>query len=409
MIEDSLKNIRNIYRLILTVSFITIVFSLSISSPQDKKAQLEILNELNEFKFSKYDSFVRRKIDEFSSKTLLDLSKELRKNIKNEHLLIFNVDHVHEVFAKNIHEGKLLVGELIVSNVSNATLNQFDALNGLSLDKDVQVLVPEIAGISKVISSFLEENNRPGLRVDNINLGIGNFNFVGESFLPDETVMVSLYFELPATIRTGGAPVFNSDFPATIISLPDTSFTKWIVDRAKSRNIVGVDSGMLKWVPSLDDLPGGFREQKIGLLIKQLGEDIKKFSPEEQKVSLLGANIPGILFVYASPIILIGLIYFLLNNSFHLLSLSRVEENVIFFEQFSWAPLSLNSNWSYDLVISIVVLPSVSLIMLYSQLTQFGPVSYYFVTLLSGGVLAFSILGAVICKNILAIRCIMGK
>ena len=64
MIEDALKNIRNIHRIILTISFITIVFSVSISAPQDKKQQLALLNKLIEFDFSEYDKFVEKKVDE---------------------------------------------------------------------------------------------------------------------------------------------------------------------------------------------------------------------------------------------------------------------------------------------------------------------------------------------------------
>ena len=407
MIEDSLKNIRNIYRLILTVSFITIVFSLSINPPQAKKDQLKILNELNEFPFVEYDSFVRSKVEEFSLKTLVKLSKELEKNINDEDLLIYNLHHIHEAFATNAHTGKLLIEELLISNVSSATLHEFNTLKVLPLDKNIQVIVPEIIEISKEISSFLKENYELGLRVDNVNLSIVDFD--KESFLPNDTTIISLYFELPAKIRTGGAPVFNSDFPAKIISLPDTSFQKWIVSNARSKNIVNINAGNLEWVPSLVDLPNGFMEEKVGLLIKQLDEEIKKSSPEEQNISLLGANISGVLFVYASPILLIGLIYFLLNNSSHLLLLSRTEENIIYFKQFSWSPLSLNNNWHYDLLISIIFLPSLSLMVLYFQLTQFGSISYYFISLLIIAVLSYITLSALFLKNILVIRYLIGK
>ncbi len=373
MIEDSLKSIRNIYRLLITVSFITLVFSLSISPPKDKKNQRDLINELIGFDFLEYELFVEGHVKKFSSSKLNALSTSLGKKLKNDELLIFNLHHIHEAFSQDTHLGKILVSDLVLTNIGNTSLNQLDALNGLSLDRDVQVLVPEIDGIAKEIVYFLKDNNRAGLRVDNVNLSIGDYTFTAESFLPEEDMYLSLYFELPANIRTGGSPVFNADFPAEVVSLPGTSFTKWLLEKTKEKNIVEQRGNKLVWLPSLENIPNGFREQKLGLLAKDLTDEINKSSPEEQKVSLFGTNIPGILFVYTSPLILLALMYYFMNHSFHLLSLTKNHMDEI--NRFAWSPLSLKKFWYVDLLGSSLFLPLISMSVLYFQLVQFRPLS----------------------------------
>lgn len=407
MIEDALKNIRNVHRLILTISFITLVFSLSISPPHDKKTQMELIKKLIEFNYLEYDSFVDQNIDDFFSPKLKELSKGLGEKIKKEALQIFNLHHIYEAFSRNSHVGKILTEELVFSNTSNATLNQFDALNGLSLNKDVQVVLPDIDGIATKISSFLIENNKTGQRVYNVILKVGDYSFIGESSLLDSTITLNLNFELSATTRAGGSPTFNADFPAKLISLPNTSFKHWIVEKSKNMDIVKHKDGKLVWLPTLDSLPNGFREQKLGLLAKNLEDDIKKSSPEEQKVSILGANVPGILFVYAPPIILLALMYYLMNHSLHLLTL--VKDNLIYFTQFSWMPLSLKTYWYIDLIGSIVFFPILSLSVLNFQLNQFGTTNYGSTILLLGSSIGVGLFARIVFKSIKAIREVMKK
>ena len=111
MIEDALKSIRNVHRLILTVSLITLVFSFSISPPKDKKTQMELIKKLIEFNYQEYDGFVDQTIDELFLPKLRELSKRLEEKLKIEALQIFNLHHIYEEFSKNSHVGKILTRE----------------------------------------------------------------------------------------------------------------------------------------------------------------------------------------------------------------------------------------------------------------------------------------------------------
>jgi len=364
----------------MTVAFVTLIFSLSIKLPNEKVTQRDLINTLLEFDFKKYDVFLAKKIDEFSKTTLSKVSQELENKIKNEDLLILNLHHIHEAFKKSAHVGKILIDESILSNTSNTNLNQLDALNGLSLDHNIQLLVPKVDELSEKINLYLNLNHSPGLRIDNVNLSIGDKPFNAQSFLPGNEVFLNLYFELPSGIRMGGAPVFNADFPAEIITLNDTSFMHWILKSAQDKDIVVLDNNekilmpgkekKLIWLPNLGNVPNGFKEDKLGLIVKNLSNEIKQSSPKNQKISLFGTTIPGILFVYASPLSLMFLIYYFMNHSRHITTLADINKKD--FKQFAWMPLSSGTYWNYESWLSIILLPILSLFTLYYQLFQFG-------------------------------------
>ena len=148
MIEDSLKTVRNLHRLVMTISFITLVFSLSLSLPSDKQQQLNQIETLVNFKFSKYEEFVNKKIEENMSTKYEAIASSIAASIDKGKHMIFNLSNISEVFNGSPHVGKLLIDELILSNPTNTSLNKLETLNGLPLGRDVQIVVPKIHEIT---------------------------------------------------------------------------------------------------------------------------------------------------------------------------------------------------------------------------------------------------------------------
>lgn len=270
MLEDALKNTRNIHRLILTVSFITIVFSLSINFPKDKKEQLDSLEKLSAVPFLNYNSFVEAEVAAFELATLQTLAEKLNSRLEQKGYILFNTHHIGEAFAKNAHTGRLLVEELFLTDINNASISNFKALSGLSINRDIQVLVPKIEAIFEKLTNDLDESAGVGRRVDGLYITYGEANFIAESFLPNEEVYLTLYFELPSTASDGGHPVFNAQFPAHIETLPNTSFLHWLDNTPEAQGLYSDTDGQLIWLSSLENLPNGFNEEKIGLLKNNL-------------------------------------------------------------------------------------------------------------------------------------------
>ena len=102
MLEDALKNTRNIHRLILTISFVTIVFSLSIDHPRDKEEQLEALSKLGAVPFIDYKDFAEKAVNDFEESTLQILVDQINTRLKQENYTLFNTHHIGEAFSKNV-------------------------------------------------------------------------------------------------------------------------------------------------------------------------------------------------------------------------------------------------------------------------------------------------------------------
>jgi len=389
----------------MTISFITLVFSLSLNSPPDKKKQLELIENIISYDFSKYEAFVERIVEHESKKYLPVISQAMQEKLDAEKLLIFGLHHIYKAFSKPAHIGKILTKDLVLVKPSDSTINQFEALNGLDLTQNVQFVIPQSPEISEEIIFFLSGiKDQAGRRVDNVSIAVSENSFVAQSFLPNTDTSISLYFEVPENIRTGGSPVFNADFPAKIVSIPDSSFIAWLTERDHSTDIFTIDNKELIWLPELDILPNGFKEQKLGLLAKELAQEIKQASPEHKNISILGASIPGILFIYAAPSLLLAFFYYLKNHSSHLINLVRDPENTEYFEQFSWMPLSMNKYWGLDFFLSNCIFPIASLITLSVQLNQFGSQSFWSVTVLSVSCLLCIWLYFLTYNNIITIR-----
>lgn len=417
MIEDALKSTRTLHRLIMTVALVTIVFSLSLSLPQDKSKQKEIIDGLIAFDFAAYEQFVEEQVAGQAAATLRPIGDALTSKLEDAGHLVFGLDKLGEAFSKPVHVGKLLTGDLILNDVSNATLAALEGLNGLSLDRDVQILVPRAGELLEEISAFLEQHPGAGKRVDTIRLNIDAFDFNAESFLPGTEVYVGLYFELLDAVRVGGAPAFSANFVADIKPVPDTSFLHWLRRQEPDSKLVALANGEVKFASELDDAPTGVRTEKLGVLSLRLADEIASSGPARQSVSILGTNVPGSLVIFASPIILISLAYYFYNHTSHLRRLCGSDEGA--FAQFAWLPLSLDRTLEFtgsggrpvrvyagvmEVLMSGTVLPLLAIGLLYLQLSQFGDLSILHKVCMAAGATGIAVFGLLCAGNISAIK-----
>lgn len=339
MIEDALKSTRTLHRLIMTVALITIIFSMSISLPEGKTAQKSIIDGLIGIKFSQYETFVAEKVAEKTVTTLQPIGTKLTQVLEAGGHLVFDIDKIGEELSKPIHIGKILTKDSLLNEITNASIIRLNALNGLSLNQDLQVLVPRTDELTNVIQTFLTQNPGTGKRIDTIQISTDEFDFYAESFLPGSDVDVGIYFELLDAVNVSGAPTFSANFMADIETIPSTSFLDWLRSIQMDQKLAVIEGSEVKFGPSFDTAPTGYKSEKLGVLSLKLAEEIAKSSPANQSVSILGTNVPGSLVIFASPITLFFLAYYFFNHTSHLVRMSRIDAKQ--FEQFAWLPLSL--------------------------------------------------------------------
>lgn len=416
MIEDALKSTRNLHRLIVAVSLITLVFSLSLNLPRDKIALKEAIDRLIETDFLAYDQFVQEKVGQFAQANLRPIGQHVNERLDAGGRRIFQLRHIGEVLAEPLHIGKLLIDELVLKDVAAASLTQLDALNGLDLGRNVQVLKPQAADLVELIEAFLNQHDQGTKRVESVRAGIGDFDFTAQSFLPDDTATPALYFELRDSVLSGGAPVFNESFGADIETLSETSFLYWVQQTFKRDDPIAVQGRKLVFLPELSEIPTGLREEKLGALSLRLDDEIKSRGPENLSATILGTQVPGLLIVLASPTVLLFLSYYLMQHTSHLRDLPT--DDMQAFRQFAWLPLALPggrqatqenamrmpSPWALETVATIIILPVVSLFVLYVQLNQFGGLKLYHALLLVATSLIIGWMGIGTTRHIKHIR-----
>jgi len=422
MIEDALKSTRTLHRLIMTVSLVTIVFALSISLPEDKAAQKQIIDDLIATDFASYKVFVDAKVEEQRQADLVPLSQTFRAELESKGHLIFGLNNLAEELGKPIHIGRLLTEDLLFAEISSASLTAMNALNGLSLGADVQILIPRTEELLTEIDAFLSEHPQAGRRVDTIRITLGDFDFTAESFLPGEEVTVGIYFELLDAVRTGGAPTFNANFVADISEIAETAFLTWLQTQGLNEALVKIDGDEVIFASGLQGVPQGFATEKLGVLSLRLADEIARSSPASQSVSILGTNIPGALAIFASPIILFALAYYFAAHTGHLTRIVGKDRDS--FEAFSWLPISIQAKWTFktshrltfilpfgvlECLSSAVILPLGSMGLLYYRLQSFGNLTTVQVLWLVGAGLGIIIFGLLTCRNIMMVRSILAE
>ena len=417
MIEDALKSTRTLHRLIMTVSLVTIVFALSISLPEDKASQKQIIDGLIATNFAAYNGFVEGKVAERSQAVLKPLSEKIATDLEAKGHMTFGLGTLADEFGKPIHIGRLLNDQLILNEVSNASIVALNALNGLSLGANVQILVPRTEELLKEIDAFLAGNPQAGRRVDTIRITTGDFDFTGESFLPGDQTTVGIYFELLDPVRTGGAPTFSANFLADIVEIEDSSFLLWLRSQSIDEQLVSFDVDEIVFARELQSAPKGFTNEKLGVLSLRLADEISKSSPANQSVSILGTNVPGALAIFASPIILFALAYYFGAHTGHLARIvSRDRDS---FEEFSWLPISMKAELTLPLsdkthlrlpygvvecFSSAMLLPIISMGLLYFRLQAFGSLpTLQMICLVAAavGIVGFGILSL---RNVIVVR-----
>lgn len=398
MLDDSLKSTRSIHRLLISASFVTFLFAISLEPPEDLIVQRDYVSELLEVDFYEYEKYIEQRILEFDSVHLLPAANQISEALKARNFFVNNVNNLGEVFSYSPHISKVSVDSLAVSDIAGSTLSQLDALNKLNIDLDVQIVVPKIDDLPQLLMQFLDTYDAMGSQVSLLTLGLEDHSIAAHSFLESKEQLLSLYFQITGPYNMGGAPEFYQELKAEVMTIPNTSFKSWLLLKKKT-DLFAEDGKRLVFLPKLN-IPeiSGIRDMRMKELIARIDAEKERIGRpgDSQTIKIVGISVPGVLIVFASPLLLFSLIYYLYNHVHHI-SLT-VEEHFEEIKQFSWSPISVRKTWRFDSLSSIIALPVVAILVLFYQYTQFDTVSVWpsivlgvcFMGLLITGVMIFN-------------------
>ena len=293
---------------------------------------------------------------------------------------MFDLDSIADVLEGPAHVGKFLVQDSILSELSSATMTRLDALNGLSLSQNVQIILPKVDSLIDQIEIFLTDNGGAGKRIMGASTSVVDFDPVLETFLPESLSLASLSFEMTDVSVAAGTPVFQGLYEFELVTIADTSYIYWLQQQGLDPYVRNTSSD-LKFLPELQPLPKGFSEEPLGKLSLRLGDEIRAAGPEQKAIKILGTEVPGRLLVLAAPLILFALLYYFKSHLSHLTRLAT--DHVEAMTGFSWLPIN-KSVWHIpgtkisgsghlaETVVTVAVLPCVALLVLFYRLSFFG-------------------------------------
>ena len=414
IIEDALKTTRTLHRLILTASLATIVFPLSLKTLSDEHRWKAAIDALIQADFLAYEQFVQQKVEGASQEKLAPVVQKISSRLEAKNYLIFNIHHISERFADPLHVGKFLTNESRLAEISATSLVQLNALNGLELAQDVQIVVPRIDELIAKMERFFNVHTRAGNVVDDISAGIDH-DFLAQTFLPGESSFAFFRFDLVNSDVTSPV-VFETSVEVDIHTIVDSSFTYWIEHEAAFGDVVSVESGNVMFGPTLTDMLAGYDSEELGKLSLRLADEIAKAGPESRSVSILGTQVSGLMIIFASPLALFFLAYYFMNHLSHLRNLAEQKPDLL--RHFAWLPLTLQQHWTIcfrgasctlpawilETAVSGVGLPIASLAMLYIRLSKFGGVGFWQTSVLLGAAAGILGLGILSLRHISEVR-----
>lgn len=367
--KDALEVTRNLHRLIITASLVTLVFSLSLRFPDQTRRQRDAISQFLRTDFSQYERDIEARGAEAAKQFLLPLAREIRESLRASNLVVSLESSIADAFEKPILLGQFKVDETKLTTPSELTVRQLERLGELyPLTGDVRIVVAETANLLAQVHAELLERGRYGMIVQRVRLEPTDHHSAMDPPADGDRIMMQLSFEL---IR-GGPPseVIVAVFEATVRQLPGTSFRRWLEQRPELVGVAEPTTNGVKWLPALNDLPREAQERRLGDVLGALNDELQTGSPESKSVSLLGTEIPGFLLVYAAPMTLLALSYYFL---FHLAHVCRfASRHKLDCERFAWLPLSLETGWVWEALISLGVLPVLALSVLITQLWRYN-------------------------------------
>lgn len=399
MIEDSLKTTRALHRLLLTVSLATIVFSLSLQTYSVERRWQKAVDTIIKTNFAEYEQFIGQKVNRVAEEKADNFEQKFRPIIQ-EWADEFNVSNLRSISAKlyqNFRVGKVAIGNVGLLEVRDTSLAELYELNDLQIDHDIDLYVPQleenlIEEMGQFFRENLEENTRGRIGAIRISDGDSNRLSAKESFIPNNSLYYMLSFDLIRPISGQSVTILpETTIPFTFrVSfkdhpIDDSSLIYWIQHEKLLQDTASFKDGDISF-PILDNMPERYKRQKLEQLWIRLDNMISNAGPANLTVTIVGMEVPGLIFVLASPISLFILSWFFLINLTHLANLAQEAPTLL--RQFAWMPLMLEDwtvptrhngrsvpLWAIETVLSAILLPIASLCALHFQMCQFKSVA----------------------------------
>lgn len=399
-LDDALESTRSVHRLLIAASLATLVFSLSIRLPEDARKQLAELDAFLETDFKAYNGWVQTKASLLAQmQTGAGYAGWISQAPDDA-----NRSRLADSLSKPVALVPFKVGDALLADPGKMTLKALEALEAsFNLKRDSRVALLPTNDVLPKVAEFLERemqmpNQRLGASVQTIRLVPVEDLFEDDIPGLGSHTRVTLSFELSPNSGPP-MPVFQEIFDAQVHLLPGTGFLTWLEAQESSKRFFQPDKAAKeRWLPRLVGLRRDLREKTLGDIHAELSRDLVEGSPEKRSVSLLGTEVPGVLFVIAAPVTLLALLSYLHLHVLHLLKLRGALGARL--SGFAWFPLQQPAEG----LLSLGILPVAALATLGLRLWSVGYLGIAAGIGLVGGMVAVAGVAQKALRNIEVLR-----
>ena len=383
MIEDALKSTRGLHRFILTASLLTLLFSLSLVPPGPRIAIRDAIGNLIGADLLAYDEFTRSKVGSHVDGRRVSATR-WRADTFRSVSSIQGLDRVIGRIVNPLHVSKFEIKGTALGDLRNATLSHLQSSTLIQeLSRNIEVVQVSFPSATQQLEAILGPYDRQEVSIVLEVLDAEEADWASRSrgFEGTRLFSVSSWPELPGGNRWSLPSSFRLplSFPAEVdhVQLQGTAFIDWIESEADLGEVVSVRFGQLAFA---DGAYWTVSAEQRGATLQQLHEtlsaELAEGDPRRLRVNIFGAQVPAVLVVIASPLVLLMLSYSLAMHTVHLKRLSAQSADEI--RKFAWLPLTLRASisWVSATSVSVIIVPSASLWVLRGRLTEFESIDW---------------------------------
>ena len=300
MIEDALKSARRLHRLILTASLLTLLFSLSLVPPGPRIAVRDVIGNLMRADLLAYDEFTRAKVELHVDDRRVSASR-WRVDTFGTKSSIEGLDRLAERIATPLHVSKFEVKGTTLSDLKNITLNQLQSSAVIQLlSRNIEVVEVGFATATQWIEAALGPYHERQVRIVLEVQDAEEADWANRSrgFEGTRLFNVPEWPELPGWDRWGLPPTFglplNFTAPVNYTQLGGSAFIDWVNSESAMGEVVSTTFGQLAFADGAYwKVSEAQRGETLEKLHENLTAEISAADPRRQRVTILGAQVPG--------------------------------------------------------------------------------------------------------------------
>ena len=371
MLEDGLNTLRTTWHVLLSTSVVVLLFACSLQVPEDLQEQRLQVQRLLNVDWHAYEKYVEERTQPQAEELYRELRAECSQSFSALIGFIDNRDVFLSELTSEIEPTRLFISNTPLDDVQRFHLNDSAVLERLPLWRDAQVILPRVESLREMLGKMRGHFSQ-NIIIKDVEWSLSVEEGAPSTIIPSAATYINVTV-VAQTDGQGKTSMWRSSVVCDLISVEKTAFSDWLQGNKDVAKLYAIETGSFSLLPSISGVGNALRDVPIGQLEDDLAKEIERAGPVHKSVSILGADIPGILLVLAAPLALAGLSYYFMRFAVYVQGLAQKDAEGLC--GFAWLPLMPAG--MRDASVVLLVLPLVAVVVMLVQTARFGLVPGY--------------------------------